>query len=281
MTAETRALENVLISNLDGHDLSLPPLLPIAESVLAQLGDPNCALLDVAETLAGDPVMAAAVIRMANSPLYRGLEKTTALPPAVTRLGVRALRTLMINESMRSVAASCRHADPELADLIWRRSLASAVIMRGLAPLCGVNQEEAFLIGLLHDIGHVMVLRVVNAHQRIAGHLIDLPIFEHLAHECHQVFGELLADAWKLPPGIKGLIADHHAGPPAHDPQRTERWMLLATDMICALLNYAPSAPYDLLRSRPVQELGLSDRRAFLDYLRRLPEELQETLAAV
>ena len=59
-----------------------------------------------------------------------------------------------------------------------------------------------------------------------------------------------------------------------------QRTPLGSTDMIGGLLGYAPPAAYDLLASRPVQQLGLADSPAFLQFLRTLPEELEATMSA-
>ena len=183
LSMEARALENLLVSHFDGHDLRMPPLLPVAEAVLPRLGDPRCELGIVANTLSEDQVVAAALLRMANSPLYRGLNKITALRPAITRLGVRALRTLLMHESLRAAMFHRKGATRELASAVWRRSLASACIMRGLSQFTDLDVEDAFLIGLLHDIGDVIVLRIVSAEQTGGRYKIDLDAFEYLCFE--------------------------------------------------------------------------------------------------
>jgi HD-like signal output (HDOD) protein len=276
LTTEARALENLLISHFDGHDLKMPPLVQAAEQVLGRLRDPNCSLADVSRAIADDPVIAASVLRMTNSPLYRGLKKITALQPAVTRLGTKAVRTLMMHESLRAAVFQGRGRD-EWAERIWASSRASALIMYSLSTFTRVNQDDAFLLGLLHDIGEVIVLRIVRGDQ-VRSHVeIDDDTFDYLCHECHQEFGELVAAAWNLPPTFRSLIADHHTYPSAEDPLRTERLQLHLCDMIAAMLGYAPPASYDLLNARAVRDLGLlSNRGDFGSFLARLPAELEE-----
>ena len=281
LSMEARALENLLVSHFDGHDLRMPPLLPVAEAVLPRLGDPRCELGIVANTLSEDQVVAAALLRMANSPLYRGLNKITALRPAITRLGVRALRTLLMHESLRAAMFHRKGATRELASAVWRRSLASACIMRGLSQFTDLDVEDAFLIGLLHDIGDVIVLRIVSAEQTGGRYKIDLDAFEYLCFECHQEFGELIADSWSLPPNLKAIISDHHTYPQPDDPNRTARLQLQVTDMINTLLVYTPYHPYNLLESRPARDLGLASRDGFLSFLESLPDDVDETVGAL
>jgi HD-like signal output (HDOD) protein len=276
LSTEGRAMENLLISHFDGHDLRLPPLLHVAEAVLPKLGDPGCDLGTVGRLLSEDQVVAAAVLRMANSPLYRGLNKITALRPAITRLGVRALRTLLMHESLRAAMFTRRGAGHAYARDIWRRALASACIMHGLSDFVDIDKEDASLIGLLHDIGNVMVLRIVLGDRLAPRYEIDTATFDYLCHECHQEFGELIADAWSLPAELKAIIADHHQPPSPDDPLRTPRLLVELTDMINALLGYTQYQPYDLRRSRAAVALGLPDNDRFVNFLTTLPDQVCE-----
>jgi HD-like signal output (HDOD) protein len=278
LSTETRALENVLISQFDGHDLNLPPLPHVPERVLKCLHNPRCDFSRIADEVSADPVIAAAVLRMANSPLYRGVEKVTALNTAISRLGSNALRTLMLNQSLRAVTLGGKDTDPALAGMIWRRSLAAATVARGLSTFAGIDPEEAFLAGLLHDIGNAVVLREARKQHRHVTYALDPETFEYLCFECHQEFGELLAVAWALPADLQTLIANHHQYPATDDPLRRPRLLLQLTDMTCALLGYAPSFPYDLPATRAAQDLGLSERPDFVQFLADLPAEVEETI---
>jgi HD-like signal output (HDOD) protein len=132
----------------------------------------------------------------------------------------------------------------------------------------------------MHEVGSIIVLRIVNQQSAIARVQIDDDTFEYLCHEAHQEFGELLADAWKLPPQLKAIISDHHQYPAPEDPLRMERLQLRVCDMICGLLGYAPYAPYALLDSRAVQELGLSQREDFRAFLAGLPDGIMDAFEA-
>jgi HD-like signal output (HDOD) protein len=281
LTHEGRAFEHLLISNFDGHNLTMPPMPRILERVLKLLRDRNCNFDGVANVIGEDQVIAAAVLRMTNSPLYRGLEKITALKPAITRLGAKALQTLMMHQALRTSTFFQGRGDQQLAELVWRNSLANACIMRGLSRLTKLDSEDAFLIGLLHDIGDVIVLRLAHAEQAAGRYRIDLRMFEYLCQECHQEFGELVAEEWKLPGRQKSLISSHHTYPTPDDPLRTERLQLQLTDMINSMIGYGPAASYDLLNTAPVQDLGLAKRDDFVRLLAALPKELDETMSAL
>jgi HD-like signal output (HDOD) protein len=281
LSPEARVIENLLASHFDGHDLTLPSIPRVAERVLSRLSSVNCDFADIATDIAEDQVLAAGTLRMANSPYYRGQEKFTALLPAVTRLGIRPLRALMMQHSIRSATTGYRKVDQELAGIVWRRSLASAIVMMGLSAFTKIEEEDAFIMGLLHDIGNVVVLRIVSSQELMTKEVIDLETFEYLCYECQQEFGELIATEWKLPPKLQSLITDHHNHPADDDPLRIERLQLILTDMILEMIGFAPRVEYDLLNSRVVKELGLCGRSDFVRFLLALPRQVKEAMSAL
>lgn len=280
LTHDARAFEHLLVSHFDGHDLSLPSIPYVLEQVLRLLRDRECNYTEVARVIGEDQAIAAAVLRMVNSPLYRGLDKIVALKPAITRLGAKAVHTLMMHQALRS-SAFASGGDTELSKSVWLNSLSSAFIMRGLCKFTPLDQDDAFLIGLLHDIGNVVVLRLAHSEAEAGRYDADWETFEYFCHECHREFGELIADEWKLPDRIKHMITDHHTFPDDDDPLRSERIQLQLADMINAMIGYGSNAQYDLLNTQPVQALGLAERDDFIEFLQNLPDELDEMVAAL
>ena len=278
LSTEGRALEAQLLSHFDGHDLALPPMPKVADKVLKHLRDSRSGAPQIAKDLSEDPVIAGDVLRMSNSALYRGVEKIASLPAAVARLGNNALRTVMMHQSLRAAVFYAKGQNLEFAKIVWENSLASAIVMRELAHLVREREEDAFLTGLLHDIGNVIVLRFAHEQQKLTRVPIDLETFECLCHETHQEFGELIAASWQLPRHLQTLIADHHTIPADDDPLRKERWMIIASDMICQMLGYAPAAQYDLLRSRAFKQLQLCERQDVVAWLAELPAQIAETI---
>jgi HD-like signal output (HDOD) protein len=274
---EVLSLENVIVAHFDGHDLNLPSMPRVPELVLRELASPNYNVRRIGTEVSEDAITAAAVLRLANSPLYRGARPITAVGPALVRVGAVAIRTLMLHQTMMSITRAEGKQLQRLADIIAMRAVASGAAMRMLATFTGVDPDEAFMYGLLHDIGAVMALRIIN-RQKDYGSQIDLDSFEYLAHQSHQEFGEMLGKAWDLPDDVTALMARHHQYPDAADPLRTERLMLHVTEMMGSLLGFAYDAPYDLLRSRALSDLGLADRADFLSALPKLPDQIEDAL---
>jgi HD-like signal output (HDOD) protein len=150
--------------------------------------------------------------------------------------------------------------------------------MRGLSEFIKIDPEDALATGLLHDIGNVIVLRVVSEEKNLGQVMPDHDSLEYLCYETHQEFGELVAKEWNMPPQLKELIQNHHTYPKPDDPLRTPRLALILTDMISQMLGYAPPASYNLPESRPVKDLGLAGRENFLKFLHDLPGQIDESI---
>ncbi len=280
LSPEAVAIENLLVSYFDGHDLNMPPLSHVTERVLQQLRNRKSSMGKVAETLSEDPVLAASVLRMANCPLYRGLHKITAVTPAATRLGAKAIHTLMMHESLRSAMFPGKQGETSMAQRLWSRSLVAAHVMRALSKFTNVDEEDAYLLGLLHDIGCVVVLRIILNDRTVSSFDPDERTFEYLCAECHQEFGELIANEWNLPDDIKAIITDHHRFPSEDDPLRTHRLQLQLTDIILSLQRFQPYQPYDLLNTDVVKALNLHMRPNFVPFLENIPNLIDEAFSS-
>ena len=137
---------------------SLPTLPAVAVQVLelCQKDDLN----QIAAVVGRDPALATKLIKTANSPLFSVRREVTTISHAISLLGTNAVRTLVLSFSL--VRDHKPLASAKLSGY-WRRSLLSAVAARQLAAGCGVNGDEAFLAGLLQDVGVLALMRALSA----------------------------------------------------------------------------------------------------------------------
>lgn len=279
MSHETRAIMAGLECTLENQDVELPPIPRVPEAVLRCLTSDDCDFHEVADLISEDPSTATRVLRMANAAIW-GVKATTSIPDAVVRLGTRPLQSLMMSESLMVASRPSRKANRLIANRFWNRSLATACIMRSLAPLARIDPEEAFVMGLLQDVGDVVVLRAVDRYAAFSHTPIETDAFEFLCYRFHESLGAMVADEWSLTPKLKSLLSGHHAWPVADSPNRVERLMLMLSNMINQMLGYAHPATYNLPKSRPAQDLGLADEESFVKLLTGLPEQIRERVDA-
>src|SRR4051794_32914603 len=140
---------------------SLPSLPAVALQVLRLCQRDNLDLAQNAKVITNDPALSAKMLRLVSSPTYGLGQQVRTVSHALELLGVNAVRTLALSFSLVSDLRKTRHAGINLS-AYWKRSVLSAVAARELAVGAGMAQvkEEAFLAGLLQDIGELALARV-------------------------------------------------------------------------------------------------------------------------
>lgn len=173
---------------------------------------------DFAALIEADPAMAAKVMAVANSAAYRSLGETgpvRSLPRSLQILGTETVRTIVISQAI----FQAMHSVPALrrVDLTpyWRHSLLTAALCRELARrIEGVQEDEAYLAGLLHDIGRLALLAAAPEFhaEGISAH--DDPARCEVERRWllvdHAEAGAWLIGHWRLSRGLSDSARYHH-----------------------------------------------------------------------
>ncbi len=192
----------------------MPTLPAVAVRVLELCQRENLDLSEIANLVGHDPALAAKTLKTVNSPAFALRQEVRTLSHAVALLGVNAVRTLILSFSlMRDVRRSQRSA----LTTYWKRSLLAGLSARELAVELGYQaREEAFLAGLLQDIG-VLALRQIGDPSY--NDLLESAAYDHeriLAGERatfesdHSEVGAWLVGKWRLPEAFRIAVAYSH-----------------------------------------------------------------------
>lgn len=204
-------------------DLPAPPKDAIR--IVQACSRPAVDSRDLANIVANDPVLTAELLRVANSAFFGFVSQVKSVARAVTVLGSRALRNLVLCISMRDALRSDSIPGFNI-DAYWEDALRRAVSARMLAELAHLDADECFTAGLLQDFGllvmlylapaqvkHWQALSEANPEQRRD---LELDLF----HTTHDEVGLTLARSWDLPPDLALAMGFHHDSPPDDsDPQ--------------------------------------------------------------
>jgi HD-like signal output (HDOD) protein len=194
-----------------------PQLLVQLQTELNQ-ADPDPGV--IAGIAGSDVAMTAALIRIANSPVYARREPVSSVAQAVAMLGMRPTATLLTGFLMRNAI----RIDPTLIEHFWesstRRSLAMAHIAR---QMYGVDAEVAKTCGLFFHVGIPVMLQGVRGY---SGTLVEAMArqdrtfiqTENAAHRTdHAVVGAIVVRTWRLPQVIAHAVRFHHDFAVLHD----------------------------------------------------------------
>jgi putative nucleotidyltransferase with HDIG domain len=206
--------------------MELPALPGYALRIAALAQDTNTSTRQMVDAIGCDPVLAARVLRAANSPLYALERSVTSLPMAVNALGNHAIHMLVVvYAALDSFNAKGKRS--ELERELWEHSLTVGVAARELCVGLGMRgSEEAFLCGLLHDIGKLLLIRHdAEGYARVeqGAEALKMLACEEELFGCHHArVGALVARHWSLPHEICFVIQDHHR------PGETDSFMFMA-----------------------------------------------------
>jgi HD-like signal output (HDOD) protein len=170
-------------------------------------------LRELEELVSRDPAITSGLLRAANSSFYGGLSKIVTVRDALARLGTTNIAQLIVLVTQKQ---HYRLRDPKLAhmaELLWRHAVACAAGSRWLAKRLHMPEVEAqaMLGGLLHDVGKLFLLRVVD--ELLATKCLTDPsaaLLQELLTKLHGETGERLLASWNIPDPYRSLVRRHH-----------------------------------------------------------------------
>ncbi len=173
-----------------------------------------------------DPVLAASVIRIANSAIYNPSMRISRLAVAISFVGTEVVRNTLIAAVLRPlfVSAGLRR--------LWNHCLQTAQFCEALAVASGLlHPEEGFLLGLVHDIGRLAIQHLprllTGRYSRLVENGCPPAYAELVAFHCeHGQIGEAVLSAWGFPAHITEAVRNHHR--PEQSPANNASLLYLA-----------------------------------------------------
>jgi putative nucleotidyltransferase with HDIG domain len=194
----------------------LPALPSVVLDLISTFEREDVDVATLADKISTDQALAAKTLRLANSSFYGLPAKVKTVKQAIVVLGFDSARALAVAGGIIDGFAVGKPGHIDVA-AFWRHSVAVALCAKNVARCCHLGPDDAFIAGLLHDIGRLVLaacfpepyeqvdaccaeqdVTLSEAEQRVLG--VD-----------HQRTGQLLAEVWRFPPQIQRAIGQHHA----------------------------------------------------------------------
>jgi len=209
--------EEALKHRLSGK-LKLSSLPEVVLALQEVVSDPRCGLKDVGVWISKDPPLAARVLRIANSAYYSPTVPVLNIAHAVAILGLDTLASVLMQIAVADLFSGLRPDQCFDPRHMWRHSTLTAKLA-GAGPehlYQTVGVQEAFVAGLLHDIGKFILfdhLRVEFAEIEVEAQTSGRPAWEvenEVFGFTHADVGGLVAEKWGLPKSVVRAIRQHH-----------------------------------------------------------------------
>jgi HD-like signal output (HDOD) protein len=202
--------EAALVQTLEGGRAALPLLPQVAAQALEVANNADSTVREFAELVMRDPPIADRFLATANSALYSRGQVIRSVQEAVARIGLGASRDLVFQVVYASTLTGMKHFQNEV-QASFRRSVLCGVLCRIAAPVLGLDISDAYLCGLLHDIGESRVFRILDESKNVPSMEESL----QLVRKYHPRAGAELAMRWALPDDIVQVCRRHEEKEPA------------------------------------------------------------------
>ncbi|MEN6633210.1 MAG: HDOD domain-containing protein [Candidatus Polarisedimenticolia bacterium] len=257
--------------------------LPVVSQVALRLqaivaSDEDYDIAEIEKLILSDQALATEVLRAANSPFFGGLAKATTVRNAVVRLGLKEVTRLLLLASERSKYGAHDPKINELLQTLWRHAGACALAASWLARRLGYAEfdEQAFIGGLLHDVGKLWLLRALDEMKRAKALEIEPPLslVKELIDTAHAAQGCLLLEKWGLPEKYVAVAREHHSD--AFDRHNSLLLLVRLANMACRKLGIGLDSDPSivLMAAEEAMLLGAGDV-----LLAELEIELEDSLA--
>jgi HD-like signal output (HDOD) protein len=195
----------------------LPPLPTIVTRALDMLSDPGVDIRAVEKVIGTDQSLVSKLIKISNSALYGGLNRVESLQQALTRLGAKTTKSLVLSASMQTYFIKKNPGMQTWGQSLWQHAAECGMAARRIAVAAGYDDpEKAFVGGVLHDIGKLVLLlvgadsyrqiQILKKREALSDHAAEMK----LIGTDHMEIGELLMEKWNMPESAKVCVKFHH-----------------------------------------------------------------------
>lgn len=191
---------------IKNNTLTLPTLPEVALKVREAVENENSTIVDIAAMVSQDAALSARLLQVANSPVYRGAVPIENLQVAISRMGTKLVRSLVISLAMKQIFQATSATLDDQFRKTWDDSLQVAAISRVLATSHPeLDNEEAMLAGLVHNIGILPILTLLDELYDLDTEDEDIDVvIDILAPE----IGNHILKSWNFPPAIDSIAVD-------------------------------------------------------------------------
>jgi HD-like signal output (HDOD) protein len=209
-----KSLAEMIKEMVDADRVRLPVHPKLARQVTTSLEAEGPESKQLWSLVSYDPALLCNLFRAANSSFFTGLQKTLSIQDAVTRLG--SVKAAQVVEQACRESEGCPQGEllPHYMPSLWQHAQGCALGAKWLANRCGHQgiADQAYLAGLLHDIGKQFLLAALEEIASCGefGITLSRQLVQEVLTTTHVEQGLRLFEDWNLPDAYKEVVADHH-----------------------------------------------------------------------
>jgi HD-like signal output (HDOD) protein len=204
MKTKTDLFFNELKAAIDDDSLVLPSLPEVALKIRDAVESEDSTAEQVANALSQDASLSARLIQVVNSPLYRPRNPIDDLQMAITRLGLRLVRDLVMNLAMKQMFQSTSEVLDKKFRSVWSTSVDVAAISQMMSmTMSDISKEQALLAGLVHNIGTLPILMMAENDDDLFSDVVAL---NAVIDELQGSVGEMILKSWNFSDSLVEVV---------------------------------------------------------------------------
>jgi len=256
---------NAIVADALKRLSTIATLPEVTAKIVSTVEDPRSSAANLHKIVAHDPALATRILKVVNSAFYGLPGQIGSVERAIVLLGLNAIKNIAVAASLGQLFRGVKLTDQFTAKDLWTHCIAVAVTARELArQMKAPIADEAFLAGLIHDVGLLVSLQLWPDKLRAAcdaASTSEQPftdIEREIVGADHQQLGQGLAELWKFPRSCQLVAGFHHKPTALHDNNRLLVTLVYVADTLCCQHNRG----FNLTALRQnLDEAGLSDIR--------------------
>jgi putative nucleotidyltransferase with HDIG domain len=193
----------------DSSDAAMPMLPALAADVMSLAIDPEVSIARIARVIAKDQVLATRVLKLANSAYCAPMQEITTVNDAIVRMGTGPVRNVVLAVCFTSRLQGANVYGAQGRELM-DHAIGTAYLGRLVAEKLGEDADEAFMCGLLHDLGKLLLLKLSRDFIKYGAPTPSTQDIETVYKERHPEIGARLMRQWQLPEALEQPVRYHH-----------------------------------------------------------------------
>jgi putative nucleotidyltransferase with HDIG domain len=264
---------------------AIATLPEVTSRIVAIVEDPKSSASQLHKIVAHDPALVTRILKVVNSAFYGLPGQIGSVERAIVMLGLNAVKNLAIAASLGQLFRGVTLCEGFTAKDLWTHCIAVAVASRELARQLKVPiLEEAFLVGMIHDLGTMVELQVFPKKlaavcQQAQTTTTDFCQIERdIIGADHQQLGAAMAEQWKFPHSCQLVAGYHHRPSALPEDGRLLVTLVYVADTICCQGNHGfnLTALHQNLDQADLAQIQL-DQALIAHVIEKLPELLSAT----
>lgn len=262
---------------------NVPPMPVVTQKLLEVMRQDDSSAEDVTKVLSSDAALAGKILKLVNSSFYGVPREVSTVTRAVVLIGFSGVRNLAV--SFGTVETLRKIGNQGATYRFWEHAIAAAAGAQALVPVLGtrIDPEEAFVAGLMHDIGHFVLASAVPEvfAEALATPGKPLVVEQELFGMTHPRIGQKLLQYWQLPGELCDAIRYHHDVNVAAKGDQPLTTLVALADVMACIYGGAieqPISEADLSRIIRLRGISLRDFTGALHQMDQKVEELTSFL---